>query len=211
MSPSSSHGHRLKAFVPFTSAMADISFYLDRAAFVQTFGRSIKVEDVATTLAHKAKVPGSWRNIKNLPKEQEFFMACPSYEVVQHLSALRHIRGDGFLLLVNHWGQSKGSAPHSRKYKVCISLINLPLVCGSPKAIAKIVAGFGVPLHASKSSTRWEDLTSFDLSIYCENMAAILDSVDVTFGPYTHNVKVVINYFSPHEPNFLDSSSSSSR
>lgn len=38
--------------------------YLNQAAFVEALGRAVKVDDVATTLAWKAKVSGSWTTKK---------------------------------------------------------------------------------------------------------------------------------------------------
>ena len=79
MDSSSSSGRikTAKAFLPFTIEMSNISSYLDRAAFVEAFGRPTKVDDVSVTLAQKAKIVGSWMT-KKLLKENMFLVYCPS-------------------------------------------------------------------------------------------------------------------------------------
>ena len=81
--------------------MAEISEYLGSVALVESFGKPITVVDVASTVAHQAMVVGSWTT-RRLEKENQFFVSCPSYEVVQSLVALGHIRREGFSLNVNH-------------------------------------------------------------------------------------------------------------
>ena len=150
-SPYSLEQH-LKVFLPFSLEMAESSSYLHRAAFVRSFGRSIKLDDVGSSLAHKARVPDSWTT-RRLTRENEFFVSCPLFEVVQAPRALGHIRGDGFSLVVNYWDQSRDCPPHKLKFKVKISLFDLPLICWNLETVACIVAAFGIPFHASHSST----------------------------------------------------------
>ena len=182
----------LKAFLPFTREMAGISSYLDKAVFVESFGRSIKVEDVSTTLAHKAKKTGSW-SARKLPATK-FFVSCPNCQTVQSLMANGHIRGDGFTAIVNHWNQVFGGVHHNLRFKVYATIQNLPLVCWTAEVVATVLSSFGVPHSASKQSLRWEDLRGFDVVFFCEALENIPEKVQVTVGPYTYSVTVLINY-----------------
>ena len=118
---------RSQAFLTFSSKMTEISNYLGRVAFVRSFGRPVKVDDVGSTLAHKARIPGSWMTRK-LARDNEFFVSCPSCKVVQDLMELGHIHGEGFTLLVNHWDQTRQVSQHKLRFKASISLLNLPFV-----------------------------------------------------------------------------------
>ena len=84
-----------------TSKMIEIFSYLGSVAFVEFLGRQVKVDDVATTLAHATKVVGSW-TIKHLADTNHFFISCPSREAIQSLMAMGHIRGEGFTLIINY-------------------------------------------------------------------------------------------------------------
>lgn len=96
---------------------------------IKAFGRSIKVDNVAVTLSCKARVVGSW-STKKLPHENTFFVACLPNEVVQILVSLDHIRGEGFALVVNYFrDQSIDATLNKLRFKVCASLLNLPLIC----------------------------------------------------------------------------------
>lgn len=44
---------------------------------------------------------GSWITRKSF-RDNEFFVSCPSNKVVQALMALGHVKGEGFILVVNH-------------------------------------------------------------------------------------------------------------
>ena len=91
---------KTKTFLLVSKEMVEISSYLDRVAFVESFDRPIKVDDVSTILAWKAKCHGSWTTRQLAPNE--FFMAFPDKPTIQALVAQDHIRGDGFTLIVNH-------------------------------------------------------------------------------------------------------------
>ncbi|KAG1327244.1 putative isoflavone reductase [Cocos nucifera] len=82
-----------KAFLAFTSDLAEVSSYLFRVAYVKVYGRSVKEDDVTVTLSRKACIVGSWK-MKKLSKSNTFFIVCPSNEVVQALVALGHIMGE---------------------------------------------------------------------------------------------------------------------
>lgn len=144
--------------------MDEISTYLNRVAHIETFGRSIKVDDAATTLAHKARRMGSWMTCQLSPNK--FFVSCFDFQTVQSLMAEGHIQGDGFSLLVNRWNQQRGATHHRLRYKVYATLKDLPLICWSAKAVATIIYGFGIPHRASHSSLRWNDLIGFDVVFF---------------------------------------------
>lgn len=155
---------KYKSYLTFLVEMDDISSYLSKTAFVQSFGHPIKVDDIGSTLAHKARMPSSWI-AKKLIKDNNFFMACPSRKVVNMLIALSHIRGEGFTLLVNHWDQTRSTIPHNLKFKVSINLLNLSLIYWYLEAIVNIGFGFRTTFHVSRSCMQWNKLSSFDLSI----------------------------------------------
>ena len=175
---------RSKAFLAFSQEMTDISTHLRWVAFVQAFGQ---VDDIGSTLAHKAHTLGSWTTRK-LVRDNESFVSCLSYEVVQGLMALGHIRGEGFTLLVYHWDQTRLASHHNLCFKASISLLNLPLICWNPEAVARFVAGFEMPFRASQASTSWEDLSSFDFSILCKEPTLIPNFMDVSIGPFSYPI-----------------------
>lgn len=72
-----SPAHKTKAFVPNSCSLTETQDNLMRAAFVRATGRIIKVDNVASTLADVAGVPGSWISRKLLV-ESVFFVSCPS-------------------------------------------------------------------------------------------------------------------------------------
>lgn len=75
--------------------------------------------------------------------------------------------------------------------------------------VANIVVGFRVTFRPSKSSVKWKDMSSFALHPYCKDLMAIPDLVDVIVGPFIYPInKVIVNFSTPHEPNFSDHSSS---
>lgn len=186
----------------------DASSYINRAAYVKAYGRSIKVDDVSLTLSRKARVVGSWSD-KKLPSENAFFVAYPSCEVVHYFISLGHIRGDGFTLVVNHWDQTIEGTQNKLRFKVCASLFNLLLIYWNVNAIASIIANFRVPLRANHSSINMEDLTSLDLHFLCENLESISEFIEVTVRAFCYRVRLVVNFSSPYNP-FLDHSSSQS-
>ncbi|KAG1358679.1 hypothetical protein COCNU_08G001250 [Cocos nucifera] len=61
---------------------------------------------------------------------------------------------------------------------------------------ATIVSSFGLPHRASKSCLKWEDLTSFDLDFFCEDIEDVPRSINVTVEPFISNVKGRINFIS---------------
>lgn len=143
-----------KAFFPLSVEMMDImdiSEYLERVAYVEAFKRQVKVDDVAATLAHKARAIRSWTT-KRLPHDNTFFVSYPSNDIIQRLIVLGHLRGDGFTLLVNHWDKIRSCNPNKLKFKVSADLIKLSLICWSTDAIESIIAGYGVRFRASRSS-----------------------------------------------------------
>lgn len=187
--------------------MAEVSEYLDRVAHVEAFGRCIKVDDVATAVAKSAKKIGSWTT-RQL-SQREFLVSCPDQETLQALMASGHIRGDGFSLLVNRWNKFKGGIPHQLKYKVYATLKDLPLFCWTVDAVATIISGFGTPCRASRTSLRWDDLSGFDMVFYCEEYENIPEKIEVTVGPFTYSVSIIINFVAEKSPHFGDSSSAS--
>ena len=104
-------------------------------------------------------------------------------------------------MLVNHWDPLGGATCHRLKPKVYASLINLPLQLWTTDAVATILSGFGVPYRASKTSLRWEDLTSFDVVFFREEME---------IGQFIYKVSMMINFVSEQEPIFDDSTMGSS-
>ena len=106
-------------------------------AFIEFFGRPIKVDDISVTLARKAKRHGS-RTTKQLASN-EFFVAFLDKATVEALMAAGHIRGDGFTLIVNHWNQFRGGERHNLKLKVYATLHNLPLFCWTAEAVVTII------------------------------------------------------------------------
>ena len=93
---------------------------LHRLAFVQAYGQNIKVDDIAIILPHKAKVVGYRQPRKFLSRTTS--MACPSFDVIEFLMSMGHIRGEQFSLFVNHW---EGGIPNKLKVKVNASLVDL--------------------------------------------------------------------------------------
>ena len=63
-----------------------------------------------------------------------------------------------------------------------------------------IVSSFGLPHKASKSYLKWEDLTSFDLNFFRDDIDEILELVNVTIGPHVFNVSVGMNFISERTP-----------
>lgn len=82
----------------FSLEMCDIITYLSRVAFVQLFGHLVKVDDFRSTLANKTWVPSS-QTTRWIAKEHEFFVSCPSFEVVQGLIEMGHI----YVVKVSLW------------------------------------------------------------------------------------------------------------
>lgn len=105
------------------------------------------------------------------------------------------IKSNGFQLLVSHWDPYKRGVPHKLKLKVSASLINPPVSCWNSQAVAAIISSFGLPHGASKHCLNWQDLTSFDLDFFCEEIEDVPDSVNVSVGSFSYNVKIKINCF----------------
>ena len=170
-----------KVFVLVSCEMAEISKYLEWAAFIESFGRPIKVDDISTTLAHKIRREALWTTGQLSPNQ--FLVAFPDKSSIQSLMSQGHIRGDGFTLTVNHRNQYRGGARHNLKLKIFETLHNLPLSCWTTEAVATIIFGFGVLHRASCSSLLWEDLSGFDVVFYCKNFQDILKTIEVIVGP----------------------------
>ena len=82
-------------------------------------------------------------------------------------------------------------------------LVQVSWTCPSSvgtRMVANVISGFGVPIRASQSSTKWEDLSSFDLHFLCEDLEDIPEVVDITVGSFTHHIRVIINYSTPYNP-----------
>ena len=139
-----------KAFLTFSPEMAEAYQYLNRVAHVEAFGRSIKVDDVATALAKKTKRTSSWTTRQLSSKE--FMVSCPDSVILQSLMSGERICGDGFFLLVNRWNKFRGGVPHKLKYIIYATLRDLPLYCWTVDAVATIISGFGTPCRASRTS-----------------------------------------------------------
>lgn len=194
-----------KSFVTLSTDMEETELYLERAAHVEAFGREIKEDDVQEAIARKTNTTGTWITRK-LMDHNTFFVVGPSREIVHQLMTGGRIRGNGFSLQINHWDQHRGGIPHRLKFKVSASLLNLPLTCWNSRAVATIISSFGFPHRASKACLRWDDLTTFDLDFFCDDIDDIPESVNVTVGPFTYIVQIKINFVSEQGP--LDSGSS---
>ena len=134
-------------------------------------------------------------------------MAFLDKKSIQALMTLGHIRGDGFTLMVSHWDQFKGGAHHDLQLKIYATVYNLPLFRWNAEAIATIISGFGIPHRASRSSLQWEDLRSFDIVFFSENIESIPEVIKVTTGSHIYSVNLTVNYVVEQGPS--DSSSSS--
>ncbi|KAG1342246.1 hypothetical protein COCNU_05G004750 [Cocos nucifera] len=180
--------------------MEETEIYLQRVAFAEVFGRQVKEDDVQAILTRKANVEGSWITRK-LAEPNSSFVACPSTrDVVHQLMTGSRIRGNDFSLQVNHWDTFKGGASNQLNFKVSASLLNLPLACWNSHAVAMIVLSFGLPHRASKSCLKWENLASFDLDFFCDDIDEIPESVSVNVGPHVFNVQIRINFISERTP-----------
>ncbi|KAG1347823.1 hypothetical protein COCNU_06G016520 [Cocos nucifera] len=94
----------------------------------------------------------------------------------------------------------RGGIPHKMKLKVSASLFNLPLLCWNFQAVTMIISSFGLPHRASKHCLKWEDLTSFDLDFFCEDIEDVPNSVNVSVGPFIYNVQIRVNFVSEQIP-----------
>lgn len=58
-------GSIAKAFLAFISNMEKMTSYLSWVAFVEAYGKPVKVDDMVITLSHKARALSTW-STKNL-------------------------------------------------------------------------------------------------------------------------------------------------
>lgn len=73
-------------------------------------------------------------------------------------------------------------------FKVCASLIHLPLICWNIDMVVNMIACFGIPLTISCSSINISELTRFDLHFLCESLVSIQEFIEVTFGQHCYLV-----------------------
>ncbi|XP_010926765.1 uncharacterized protein At4g15970-like [Elaeis guineensis] len=117
LTSANNHYHQdAKVFLPPSCECEDISEYLHRRAFVEVFGRLVKVDGVSSTLARRTNESASW-TIRKL-SQSTFFISCPDFDIVHYLMAQGHIHGDGFSLTVNHWNPYRGVSQHRLKLKM---------------------------------------------------------------------------------------------
>ncbi|KAG1330807.1 hypothetical protein COCNU_02G007750 [Cocos nucifera] len=160
-----------KAFVTLNTEIEETVLQLDRAAFVEAYDRQIKEDNVHEAMARKANIPGNWTT-RRLEDPNSFFVACPSHKVVHRLMTGGRIKGNGFSLQVNHWDPFR----------------------------AAIVSSFGLPHRASKACLKWDDLTSFDLDLFCEAIEDVPDYVNVSVGDFMCNIQIRVNFVSEFGP-----------
>lgn len=104
------------------------------------------------------------------------------------------IKGDGFSLQASRRDQHRGGISHGLiELMVSASLLDLSLMCWNAEALAAIRSSFGTPHRASLECLCWDDLTSFDINFFCEEMEDIPDSINVTIEPFIYNVEVRSN------------------
>ncbi|KAG1335031.1 hypothetical protein COCNU_03G011500 [Cocos nucifera] len=80
------------------------------------------------------------------------------------------------------------------------------LLNGRHSLAGAIIFSFGLFHRASKSCLKWEDLTSFDLEFFCDDVEDISKSVNVTACPFTYNVQIHINFIRKQSPTGSSSS-----
>ncbi|KAG1342316.1 hypothetical protein COCNU_05G005450 [Cocos nucifera] len=116
---------------------------------------------------------------------------------------------EGFTLIVKHWDQRRKTylLKIDLRYKVCASLLDLPLMCWNVDAVATIISSFGMPFWANRSSLRWDNITSFDIQFYCKDLADIPEIIQVTIGPHTYAVRLIVKFSRLEIPPFEDSAS----
>ena len=101
-SRSTSSYFRFEVHKTFVTVTPEIEQYLERAAYVEVFGRQIKEDDVQNGSLLKANASGSLTT-RRLANPNAFFVACSSRDVVHQLMMGGRIKGNGFSLRISHW------------------------------------------------------------------------------------------------------------
>ena len=133
-------------------------------------------------------------NTRRLGKETQFFISYPSNEVLQSLTAMDHIHGESFSLVVNYWDLYSGIVPDKLQFKIYASRLNLSLIYWNVEVVASLICNLRVPHQTNRSSLPWEDLSSSNIHFYCKDLSAITEAVEIIVGSFIYIIKVVINY-----------------
>lgn len=64
--------------------------------------------------------------------------------------------------------------------------------------MGNILSSFRIPIRASKASTSWEDLTSFDVSFLYKNIDNLPQVIEVIVDRLMYEVKLKIKYCNPY-------------